>query len=178
MYVFYRELTIDEGTEVVAQPRHSRLIVGKEASMPKGLPLFMGLIEKGEQIKCWNCGCVADRWIFGQHRNEQGRKPTMNLYAARYPKPTRKNPRPPHQLVMMTRDHIIPRAEGGVDDVENLRAGCETCNHDRGSNMNKADIAFMEANPHLVDDMRKRDAQSIKQKHEQKIAECNARKKV
>lgn len=178
MYVFYRELSIGEGVAVATQPRHSRLIVGKEASMPKGLPLFTGLIEKGEPIKCWKCGCVADRWIFGQHRNERGRKPTMNLYAIRFPKPTRKNPNPPHQLVMMTRDHIIPRAEGGVDDVENLRPGCETCNHDRGSNMNAADRAFMAANPHLVDDLRKREAQVTKEKHERKMAEYSGHTRV
>ena len=154
MHIFYRELSITEGMTVFAQPRHSRLIVGKEASMPKGMALFTAVIEQGRPIKCWKCGCVADRWIFGQHKNEQGRKPTMNLYAVRYPKPTRKNPKPCSELVMMTRDHIIPRAEGGVDDVENLRPGCEICNHARGSNMNKADIAFMEAHPHLVDNMK------------------------
>jgi 5-methylcytosine-specific restriction endonuclease McrA len=52
-------------------------------------------------------------------------------------------------LVMMTRDHIVPVSLGGLNDVENLRPGCETCNGRRKSTMNKEDTEFMEKNTHL-----------------------------
>jgi ATP adenylyltransferase len=35
------------------------------------------------------------------------------------------------RLVATTVDHIIPKAEGGSDDLRNLRAACSTCNSGR-----------------------------------------------
>jgi 5-methylcytosine-specific restriction endonuclease McrA len=36
-------------------------------------------------------------------------------------------------LILMTRDHIIPRSKGGLDKIENLQTMCQFCNRDKGS---------------------------------------------
>jgi len=30
-------------------------------------------------------------------------------------------------------DHVIPRSQGGTDDIENLRPACQRCNSKRGN---------------------------------------------
>lgn len=36
-------------------------------------------------------------------------------------------------LVIATVDHVIPRAKGGSDDLENLVLACHKCNLDKGA---------------------------------------------
>lgn len=148
MQIYYKEISLDEGFRVAAQPKHSRIVAGKEVSLASGFELFKSL--EGSNISCWKCGCVADRWIIGRGQNDLRSKPVMNLFAVRAEPPTKKRPYTVSKLVMMTRDHVIPKSFGGVDSIENLRPGCEICNGLRGSNMNKRDKAFMLANPHLI----------------------------
>ena len=157
MFIFYKEVGLEEGFELSLIPRDSRIVAGREVSTASGLALYQSL--RGSPIKCWSCGCEASLWISCRGQNDNSR-PVLNLFAWYTPKKTRKNKRPTPRLVMMTRDHIIPRSKGGVDDIENLRPGCETCNVHRGNNMSAADIAFMEANPHLVSQERLLKAQA------------------
>lgn len=155
--IFYKELSLDEGFAIAELPKHSRIVAGREISLCSGIELFMSL--RGRPIKCWSCGCVADRWVSTCHPNDLRTKPCLNLYGIRALKPTKRHPHPTPMLVMMTRDHIIPKSLGGVDHVENLRPGCEVCNGRRSSNMNKADTRFMLAHPELVDPVRPAKAQ-------------------
>jgi 5-methylcytosine-specific restriction endonuclease McrA len=39
------------------------------------------------------------------------------------------------KLIMLTQDHILPKSRGGSDDLENLQTMCETCNHNKGSQL-------------------------------------------
>ena len=39
------------------------------------------------------------------------------------------------KLIMMTQDHILPKSRGGSDQIENLQTMCETCNHNKGSQL-------------------------------------------
>ncbi len=41
---------------------------------------------------------------------------------------------PSGRVVMMTKDHITPKAEGGTNELDNYQTMCETCNHEKGSN--------------------------------------------
>lgn len=147
MQIFYREVPLEEGFEISKLDKNSRLVAGREVSTAAGIRLFESL--RGTSIKCWQCGCVADRWISCRGQNDHSR-PTLNLFAMFTPRKTRKNKNPTPRLVMMTRDHIIPKSKGGVDDIANLRPGCEHCNVERGNNMTADDLAFMEAHPELV----------------------------
>lgn len=36
-------------------------------------------------------------------------------------------------LILMTKDHIIPKSKGGVDHLYNLQTMCENCNHRKGN---------------------------------------------
>lgn len=174
MMIFYKELSLEEGFEVSRLDKHSRIVAGREVSTAAGIRLYESM--RGTPIKCWRCGCVADRWISCRGQNDHSR-PTLNLFAMFTPRKTRRTPHPIPRLVMMTRDHIIPKSKGGVDDVANLRPGCETCNVARGNNMNAADIAFMEANPQLISQERllKALATAARQREvEQQLAEQKA----
>ncbi len=146
--IYFKEISLEEGFKIALLPKHSRIVAGKEVSLASGIGLFRSM--HGRKIACWKCGCVADRWVATQGKNDTRSKPVLNLYATKILKPTKKRPYVIQSLVMMTRDHIIPKSFGGVDTIENLRPGCEICNGQRGSNMNKRDIAFMAENPHLI----------------------------
>lgn len=165
--IFYRELGLEEGFDISKLDKHSRIVAGREVSTASGIRLFESL--RGSPIKCWHCGCVADRWISCRGQNDNSR-PTLNLFATFTPRKTRRIKHPVPRLVMMTRDHIIPKSKGGIDNIANLRPGCETCNVVRGNNMDAADIAFMEANPHLISQERlAKAATSAAKVQEQKV---------
>jgi 5-methylcytosine-specific restriction endonuclease McrA len=138
MFIFYKELTIDEGFEVLSANRSARKVDGQYVSAPSGVALWKECRETYKPLKCWECGVEADRFIVKHHKNDQNKPPVLELFAH-----TGKS------LVMMTRDHIVPKSLGGVDHVDNLRPGCEKCNGRRKSTMNKEDTEFMNNNPHL-----------------------------
>lgn len=153
MQIYHREIDLHAGFEIADLEKHSRLVAGKEVSLCSGIKLFQHL--RSGPIMCYKCGCIADRWITTLGQNDRKSKPVLNLFALKIWKPTRRRPDPWHQVVLMTRDHIIPKSMGGVDDVENLRPACEICNGQRGTKMDKADQAFMDANPHLISEERR-----------------------
>lgn len=138
MFIFYKELTLDEGFKVLEDARTKQMVDGKRVSSPSGVALWKHCRESYKPLKCWECGVEADRFIVKHHRNDQNKPPVLELFAH-----TGKS------LVMMTRDHIVPKSLGGIDDVANLRPGCEKCNGRRKSTMNKDDQAFMDNNTHL-----------------------------
>lgn len=72
-------------------------------------------------------------------QNDIVSKPVLDLFAEANGK-----------YVLMTRDHIIPRSLGGINDVKNLRVGCQPCNSARGNSMNEEDLKFMEEHPELI----------------------------
>lgn len=140
MLIFYKQLSIEEGFEVLEQTKHSRLVGGREVSQCSGWNLFKTF--KGQAIKCWHCGCEADRWIADRGPKHQG-SPVLNLYGMRY-----------GELVLMNRDHIIPKSLGGVDTNENLRPACEVCNGGRGNTLTPDELQFRKDNPHLISEHR------------------------
>lgn len=138
MFIFYKELTLEEGFTLLGGPRNTRVIDGAKFSAPSGIALWQHCIETNSPLKCWHCRVEADRFILKLHRNDQNKPAVLDLYA-----------HTGRSLVMMTRDHIIPASMGGVNHVDNLRPGCETCNNKRKSTMNQQDTEFMDRNPHL-----------------------------
>lgn len=80
--------------------------------------------------KCVTCGMVGSFWLLQSHHvsldgdgNLKIRDtPHLNLYAVN----------DNDTLVLMTRDHIIPRAHGGLDTLENLQTMCSPCNSKKG----------------------------------------------
>lgn len=141
--IFFKELSLDEGFTVLGQPSEHRLVQGKLVSSPSGAELFKHLHSLNRTIRCFNCGCKADRWIADKGKTDKSNKPVLNLYGIRRKK-----------LVMINRDHIIPRSLGGVDAVKNLRAACDICNTKRGNKITPKDLNFRLRHPELIDNAR------------------------
>jgi len=138
MFIFYKELTIDEGFCILSKERKKQLVDGQLISSPSGVTLWKHYKETCKLLKCWQCGVIADRFIVKHHPKDMQKPPVLELYA-----------HTGHSLTMMTRDHIIPKSLGGVNDIENLRPGCERCNNKRKNTMNEEDTEFMNNNTHL-----------------------------
>lgn len=140
MFIFYKELTLDEGFDILDQPlSRGRFIDGARISAASGAALFKACKNGYMPLQCWECGLKADRWILKHHVNDMQKPPVLELFAHNG-----------KSLVMMTRDHIIPASFGGVNDVENLRPACSPCNNRRKNIMTDEEQNFMNSNPHLV----------------------------
>ncbi len=138
MYIFYTELSLEQGFSVLeVETKDDRLVNGKTISRPSGWRLFSAL--KGQPIRCWSCQAAADRWVMEKHRRDKVGSAVLNLYAG---------------TTMMTQDHIIPKSLGGVDAVENLRPACARCNEKRGNDVSPEVIRFAKEHPELVDERR------------------------
>lgn len=165
MFIYYAEVSLDDGFEVLKNDRRQMLWKGRRVSPPAGKLLYEALRAAGEGLKCWKCGLEANCFIVNKNRNDQANPhPVMDLYA-----------RTATAYTLMTRDHIIPKSFGGSNDVDNLRVGCAPCNHGRGNNMGADDILFLKENQHLVSSVSKALSDAIKL--EQKRARRRAAKK-
>lgn len=139
-HIYYREVTVEEGFRILAEDKENRLVRGKKVSGPRGLQLFQREYTSGNKLACWCCGIEASCFVASKHKNDiQEKSPVLDLYAYSGT-----------HLVLMTRDHIIPRSLGGSNDIRNLRIGCVTCNRDRGNTMSRDEQEFMNDNPHLI----------------------------
>ncbi len=79
--------------------------------------------------KCVECGKEGNVMRLERSRGTR-EKPHFNLY---------------HKSVdgtylLMTQDHILPRAHGGKNDLGNLQTMCATCNHRKGSMLTPPDL--------------------------------------
>lgn len=138
--IYYREVSIEEGFRILAENKENRLVRGKKVSAPRGVSLFQREHSAGNRLSCWCCGITATCFVASKHKNDlQEKPPVLDLYA--YSR---------MQLVLMTRDHIIPKSLGGSNDIRNLRIGCVVCNKDRGNTMSEDETKFMADNPHLI----------------------------
>ena len=142
MLIFYNELSLEEGFEVLDKPKENRLVRGRRVSSCSGWKLFSSL--RNGPIRCWACGAQADRWIAEKGQHDKIGSPVLNLYGINSE----------NKLVMINRDHIIPKSLGGVDDIANLRPACDLCNGARGNEVTGEDLQFRHDNPHLISSSR------------------------
>lgn len=68
---------------------------------------------------CVSCGIVGTKMILDMNPGDQS--PHFNLYGEEV-----------GRLVLMTKDHIMPKSRGGEDVLGNYRTMCSTCNNLRG----------------------------------------------
>lgn len=73
--------------------------------------------------KCAMCGIVGK--YFAKERCKNQKTYHLNLYAID------KN----GKEVLMTKDHIIPKSKGGIDDISNYQTMCEECNFKKGNKL-------------------------------------------
>lgn len=80
--------------------------------------------------KCVSCEKVGSLWMLQAHH--AGEPPHLNLYHVGEQIEEWKN-LSRDGLVMMTKDHIIPRSQGGPTNWDNLQTMCTICNGKKGS---------------------------------------------
>ncbi len=84
-----------------------------------------------KNIDCYNCGVVGSFFLLQQHikmnKCTKDNVAHLNLYAEDLNNINGGN------LILMTQDHIIPTAKGGINHLNNLKTMCAVCN------LNKAD---------------------------------------
>ena len=143
MQIYYTEVGLEEGFQILEEPiKHDRLVRGKRVARPGGWALFHHM--KGQPIRCHFCGCEADRWVAEKGQKDHLGHPVLNLFA------TNRD----GQVVLMTRDHIIPKSLGGIDAVANLRPACGPCNEQRSNEVSPEVIEFARGHPELIDEGR------------------------
>ncbi len=74
-------------------------------------------------IKCVCCGIEGK--YFAKEKWDDQPSYHLNLYALD----------DKGNEVLMTKDHIIPKSKGGIDDISNYQTMCEPCNMAKGSKM-------------------------------------------
>lgn len=136
MYIYHKQLSVQEGLELLAEASPTTFDDGVIASKPRGRLLFL---ESAGTLKCWKCGIEASCFIANKHMKDKVGNPVLDLFAENN-----------GAMVMMNRDHIIPQSLGGSNNLKNMRVACEPCNGTRGAKMNKEDLEFMNANRELI----------------------------
>lgn len=71
--------------------------------------------------KCVVCGIEGK--YFAKEKHLKDKKYHLNLYAVN----------DNGEEVLMTKDHIIPRSKGGIDDISNYQTMCKLCNEAKGN---------------------------------------------
>lgn len=79
---------------------------------------------------CAQCGLKGTFFALEQSIAQKTKKYHFNLYAI-----NRRG-----EEVMMTVDHIIPKAKGGPDTLDNKQCMCFNCNNKKGDKLPKSDI--------------------------------------
>ena len=73
--------------------------------------------------KCVVCGIEGK--YFAKERHLQDKSYHLNLYAVD----------DNGDEILMTKDHIIPRSKGGIDDISNYQTMCKLCNEAKGNKL-------------------------------------------
>lgn len=73
--------------------------------------------------KCVVCGIEGK--YFAKERHLQDKSYHLNLYAVDNN----------GDEILMTKDHIMPRSKGGIDDISNYQTMCKLCNEAKGNKL-------------------------------------------
>lgn len=73
--------------------------------------------------KCVVCGIEGK--YFAKERHLQDKSYHLNLYAVD----------DNGNEILMTKDHIMPRSKGGIDDISNYQTMCKLCNEAKGNKL-------------------------------------------
>lgn len=80
--------------------------------------------------KCVKCGRMGHLWLLQAHRPNE--RPHLNLYHAGPDEIGEWKNLSDNGLILMTKDHVIPRSLGGPTNLTNLQTMCSICNGKKG----------------------------------------------
>lgn len=90
------------------------------------------VIKRGDNDKSghvrWWCKCVVcgiEGKYFAKEKFADQSTYHLNLYAVD----------DNGDEILMTKDHIIPRSKGGIDDISNYQTMCKLCNEAKGNKL-------------------------------------------
>ena len=81
---------------------------------------------------CVDCGRIGNIFYLVRQKNGTRRPLQLNLYYY--------NPEKENNMILMTRDHIIPLDMGGLNTRLNAQCMCEECNHKKDNILRNDDI--------------------------------------
>lgn len=87
--------------------------------------------------KCVSCHRVGHLWILQAHHRFE--TPHLNLYYVGEEDCGEWKNLCKDGMVLMTKDHIIPRSKKGPTTLENLQTMCAICNGKKGNKMSRED---------------------------------------
>jgi hypothetical protein len=96
--------------------RQQKLIKGEYIKMSSYRYQLFAL--KG--IQCVNCKIKGE--FFAMEKSGRSKRYHLNLYGRRN-----------NTEVLMTKDHILPKSKGGLDQLENFQTMCVYCNSKKGN---------------------------------------------
>lgn len=76
---------------------------------------------KRDGVQCVSCGIKGEFFALERHENDKTSRPHFNLYGIDKD----------GNEVLMTKDHIIPKAKGGKNALSNYQVMCVTCNNEK-----------------------------------------------
>lgn len=125
------EMSLADGLIFVSKDKSVKQYIGEQrVSTASGSALF---VKEKENLTCVCCGIKANKWIAFKAKHQP---PVLNLYGQN------EN----GEDILFTRDHIIPKAFGGNDDLKNLRVMCKICNEKRSCNLDDESLVFYHLN--------------------------------
>lgn len=71
---------------------------------------------------CSTCGLVGSLFVLERDLAQPNSNPHFNLYGIS-----------DNSLILMTKDHIVPKSKGGRDVLSNFQTMCQPCNAEKGS---------------------------------------------
>lgn len=82
-----------------------------------------------QNLSCAKCNIKGSFFLLQQTKDEFVKKNIahFNFYAEKSD----------GELILMTKDHIIPKSKGGKDSLDNFRTMCSPCNNKRGNNIDE-----------------------------------------
>ncbi len=91
-----------------------------------------------KSIVCAKCGIKGTVFRIETHASDrQAGSPHLNLYAKKNALGTGSiSSTEDDDLVLMTKDHIIPKSKGGKDHLSNLQTMCSPCNEAKADGPN------------------------------------------
>jgi 5-methylcytosine-specific restriction endonuclease McrA len=117
LHVSQREFAVDEVLPHATAERTERVFEGFRVWMDSDrYHLFR------RSRVCAGCGVEGTVFLLDQSGPGQGDRAHFNLYA-----------RTDDGLVLMTKDHVVPKSRGGKNTLSNYQPMCAPCNTAKGS---------------------------------------------